>query len=65
MMQWIVEFDDDRKLITIASFEKNILENQRYYITPQVISDGSQVQLKKTQPYKWRIQQDSDSASVL
>ena len=64
-MQWIVEFDDDRKWITIASFEKDTLENQRYYITAQAISDGSQVQLKETQPYKWRIQQDSDSASVL
>ena len=64
-MQWIVEPDDDRKFITIASFEKNTMENQRYYITPKAITDGSQVELKKTQPYKWRIQQDSDSASVL
>lgn len=27
MMQWIVEFTDDRKWISIASFLKNFLEN--------------------------------------
>lgn len=65
-MQWIVEYDDDKQWITIASFGKIEWEHLRYYITPQTTSDGSQIQLKNTaQPYKWRIQQDFDSESVL
>ncbi|KAF7984830.1 hypothetical protein HWV62_10767 [Athelia sp. TMB] len=64
LTQWIVEFDGERKWITIASFEKKTRENQMFYLTAKAVTAGAGVELKEKQPYKWRLQEDSASESI-